>query len=359
MKLLHSLNISFLIAGFACLTSYAQGIPKLTFLEPTPANGSGFLDDHITLKILFEDDKDMGFRDNTMKMDLGYPGLGEHGIGLSGTHHFLKEDGSSMEMSFFLRIPIHDQPLHFRVWFEDTDGNATEQIVYFDTFDPENPVVEAEWHTNTDAPVEVVNSTDAPREWEPQERAVTGLDAGEFLDYELSLPAGNYHVFLKQNLEGRERSTISLHQLLGEESNELGVFQGETTPGFYRNFPLMNRAGKRMQVVSAAEVIRFRLQAEDELADGESLALNYLVWIPTDELPQRWALQSAPQADGPYVDDPMADVDSELGEIQTEAQGESRFYRLRSLREGDTAAQIESIERNDEGVTIRVERNLE
>ena len=260
-----------------------------------------------------------------------------------------------MEMTFFLRIPIHDQPLHFWVWFEDTDGNATEQIVYFDTFDSENPVVEAEWHTNTDAPVEVINSTDAPREWEPQERAVAGLDAGEFLDYELSLPAGNYHVFLKQNLEARERSTISLHQLLGEESNELGVFQGETTPGFYRNFPLLNRAGKRMQVVSAAEIIRFRLQAEDDLADGESLALNYLVWIPTDELPQRWALQSASQAEGPYVDDPMADVDSELGEIQTEAQGEARFYRLRSLREGDTAPRIESIERNGGEVFLKVE----
>ncbi len=110
-----------------------------------------------------------------------------------------------------------------------------------------------------------------------------------------------------------------------------------------------------MQVVSAAEVIRFRLQAEDELADGESLALNYLVWIPTDKLPQRWALQSAAQADGPYVDDPMADVDSELGEIQAVAQEEARFYRLRSLREGDTAPQINSIERNGGEVILRVE----
>jgi hypothetical protein len=355
MKILHYLNIGAIIAGTSMFTASAQGIPEVTFLDPTPANGAGFLDDRVTLKVLFEDDQNMGFQDNTMKLDFSFPGQGEHGISLFGSPRFLNEDGTAMEMTFFLTIPIHDQPLHFWVWFEDTDGNATEQIVYFDTFDPENPVVEAEWHTNTDAPVEVVNSTDAPREWEPQERAVTGLDAGEFLDYELSLPAGNYHVFLKQNLEGRERSTISLHQLLGEESNELGVFQGETTPGFYRNFPLMNRAGKRMQVVSAAEVIRFRLQAEDELADGESLALNYLVWIPTDELPQRWALQSAPQADGPYVDDPMADVDSELGEIQTEAQGEARFYRLRSLQEGDTAPRIESIERNGGEVFLKVE----
>ena len=110
-----------------------------------------------------------------------------------------------------------------------------------------------------------------------------------------------------------------------------------------------------MRVVSTEEVFRFRLQVEDELTDGESLTLNYLVWVPTDEPAQRWALQSASKVEGPFVDDPMADVDSVTGVIQTVVSGDVRFYRLRALQDGGLAPHIESIEQNAEGVELKVE----
>lgn len=328
MNMKKELFTTILVISTSLVAATSSSFPRFTMI--TPQSGSAFRYDGNSVGVWVTNDVPVLF--TTSRLDIAF----NHPSASTGPIGWARQNDNASLTAIFVTIPEQRLPdnADLVIDFTFTD-NVNERSIsttyYFDTFDPENPVIEAENFDGSgepDAPVVTLESTDALREWIADERMIAGIDSGDILNYNYNFPEGNYHVYLKERLDHLQESLVSLQVVEEATATELGVFNGVNTDGFFRNFQLKNRAGNRAMVVPLNGPASLRLASETDDLNGDSLFLNYLVFVPTDDPVQSLFLQSSPNVEGPYVDDPAAVIDEETRTIETPRAADQQFYLI-------------------------------
>lgn len=241
----------------------------------------------------------------------------------------------------------------------DADGALQRVALDFDTFSPENLVIEVEdynfgggqYHDNPSVVPGAANSyrdaTGVPnidffdtrssgnfpyRQGEPVGTKVSldairakfaaagGADAGvfdydigqiergEFLQYTRRFPTGTYEVYLRESLFNVSLAEAVLERVQGPASQEnpattiLGSFLGTSSGTKHRTVPLTDALGQSKVVVRLSGEVTLRLrQLTSEPADGD-IFQNYLLFVPVaDAGLQRAAVAQVSPADGATV----------------------------------------------------------
>ena len=226
----------------------------------------------------------------------------------------------------------------------DTDGATNSARIYFDTFDPSSVFIEAEdynfgggrfidspnltpegvpdqyaysgsvgrggagfsrhvlrarfsEHVPASDPVGLERSNDFARQWfllagraeaGIHDYSVAGVRAGEWLEYTRTFGAQSFKVRLRQWVAGLPLSVTGLEQAVTNDLVRslvpLGVFLNTPNGGWYRTVPLTDGVGRNEVVFRADGVATVRLKQLTDDPEGESLAHNFLVFIPVENV---------------------------------------------------------------------------
>jgi hypothetical protein len=114
------------------------------------------------------------------------------------------------------------------------------------------------------------------------------IRTGEWQNYTRTFPAANYQIYLRESLFNVPTGEAVLEKVTGDPADPnatvevLGSFIGANSGALYRNVPLTDATGTTPVVVHTDGVTTFRLrQVTPEPSDG-NIAQNYLIFIPAD-----------------------------------------------------------------------------
>ena len=138
---------------------------------------------------------------------------------------------------------------------------------------------------------------------------VGDIVAGEWLNYTRTFPPGSYEVYLRESYVNLAQGECLLEKVTGDASQEmqttkvLGSFLGKLTGFRYRNFPLTDGLGQNKVIVrlTGVETLRLR-QATSNPGDG-LISQNYLIFVPVaDPGLQRASVTAVSPAAGSTVE---------------------------------------------------------
>jgi hypothetical protein len=223
----------------------------------------------------------------------------------------------------------------------DADNATNSVLLYFDTFDTENVVIETEDYNFgnglfIDNPVLVPEGSGPQPDGYRNQAGVAGadyqdfgggaaqpyrpsdsvgmqrsldivrqkfIDAGgaaagfydydtggfltdEWLVYTRTFPAGSYEVYLRQSLVNSPQSECALERVIGGVGgfiDPVGTFLGQLSGFTYRNVPLTDASGQtKITITLAAGTHTFRLRQVSPNPPEGALAHNYLVFVPAE-----------------------------------------------------------------------------
>ncbi len=326
-------TVLYLLAIVGVPSILANTPPHIAILEP--AAGASFLLGNETLIVEIEDDEPMP--------DEYIPFL-LNGVRAQGDFLAIGQENGRRKLHLELigaLAPNHDY--EFEVIATDSAGATNSARIYFDTFDPESVVIEAEDYnfesglfidqpivlpegesdasafglkvgtpgidfydtTLTPSPgmnayrpfdaVGVERSADLPREKfirgggpsaDVFDYSVTRIRNGEWLNYGRGFPRLSYRVRLRQSLEGLPQSATLLSLVTGDPASPgqaaipAGMFLGQSVPGRYRTIPLTDGVGKEEVVLRLTSEATVRLTQLTDDPTGNLLSQNFLVFIP-------------------------------------------------------------------------------
>ena len=169
------------------------------------------------------------------------------------------------------------------------------------------------------------------------EYQVRRTEGGEWLNYTRRFLSGNYQVFLR--VAARAPQPVHLARVASDRTKPnqattpLGAFQIPNSGLIvnYRYVPLTDASGKPAVVrLSEVETLRLTFGGPQQDATQNTMALNYLLFIPVQSAMAEILLESAALVTGPYAWDQSAIVDSTRQTITAPINGSPRFYRLRT-----------------------------
>ena len=317
-------------------TTWAANDPRVTILEPSA--GASSVADTASLVVEILDDQPLP----TEPIPFFLNGVRAQGSWVSES----QENERRKLTVTLLGALVVNQDYEFEVIATDSDGLTNSARIYFDTFDPESVVIEAEDYNFESGlfidqpilmpegeidssayggqvgtagvdfyektliplaegnvyrpldPVGVGRSTDLAREKFLQaggpsagvhDYAVTGIREGEWLNFGRGFPKRAYLVRMRQSLVGLPGSATLLSLVSGDPSTlvqgtvPVGVFLGRPTDGRYRTIPLTDGPAQQEVVLRLTSDATVRLTQLSDDPAGDSLAQNFMVFIPTTD----------------------------------------------------------------------------
>lgn len=116
--------------------------------------------------------------------------------------------------------------------------------------------------------------------------SVRDLSAGDWMNYTRTIPAGTYHIYLRQSVFNIENSVATLSRVTSGATTDtqttvaLGTFTASRSGVEYRNVPLADALGNPVPVtLSGVQTLRVTQVTEDP--DDNYIFQNYLVLVPT------------------------------------------------------------------------------
>jgi hypothetical protein len=116
---------------------------------------------------------------------------------------------------------------------------------------------------------------------------VGDIATGEWLNYTRNFASGSYEVYLREGLANMASGESVLELVTGDRTQPnaatkvLGSFLGELTGFQYRCFPLTDGSGLNKIVVNLDGVTTLRLRHVTPDTSGAARSMNYLVFVPT------------------------------------------------------------------------------
>jgi hypothetical protein len=114
---------------------------------------------------------------------------------------------------------------------------------------------------------------------------VGDIEAGEWLNYTRTFPAGTYEVYLREALRNGTQIETVLEEVTSDRTQEnqttrvLGSFITPSSGFQFRNIPLTDAVGNKITVpLSGVETLRLRQVSADP--DDGAIYQNYLIFIP-------------------------------------------------------------------------------
>jgi hypothetical protein len=315
-------------------SGWAANSPRVTILEPSV--GASLVAENASLVVEIQDDEPMPVEPIPFFLN---------GVRAQGSWFIEAQENERRKLTVtLLGALVYNQDYEFEVIATDSDGLTNSARIYFDTFDPESVLIEAEdynfesglfidhpillpegeidssayggqvgtpgvdFHETTLIPVVernayrpldtvgVERSTDLAREKFLQsggpnagvyDYAVTGIREGEWLNYGRGFPRRAYLVRMRQSLVGLPESATLLSLVSGDPSTlvqgtvPVGVFLGRVTDGRYRTIPLTDALARQEVVLRLTSDATVRLTQLTDDPAGDSLSQNFMVFIPT------------------------------------------------------------------------------
>ncbi|MCF7765222.1 MAG: hypothetical protein K9N62_16265 [Verrucomicrobia bacterium] len=168
------------------------------------------------------------------------------------------------------------------------------------------------------------------------EYQVRGTEGGEWLNYTREFPPGKHHVYLRVASRAPQQIYLdtvnSSASLPSQTTSRLGTF---AVPNMnlktnYRFVPLTDATGKRVELeMPGTHTVRLTMGGEQTLRTSDTLALNYMLFVPADVDPpvdESVRLESATDISGPFTPETNALFSGET--ITIPITENLRFFRL-------------------------------
>jgi hypothetical protein len=321
------------VLPFAHFCIAANAPPTITILQP-PA-GASFLSATESIVVVLQDDQPVPLENAVYLLNGSRPAGGWVAI-----ERF--DDGRILRLSHAGDLRANEDYV-YEMHVTDTEGATNAARIYFDTFDPNSVVIEAEdynfdggrfidspnltpegvpddyayWNKsgipgvdfletgpaggleNTYRPLDAVGlerSTDFQRQRyllaggasaDVYDYSVARFRAGEWLNYTRTFGASAYTVRLRQSLNTIPPSAALLEHVTTNANAmrvvPLGSFLYATNGGSYRTLPLTDGLGRDEVVVRPGTRGTVRLRQLTDDPSGDAIACNWLIFIPTDD----------------------------------------------------------------------------
>ncbi len=216
---------------------------------------------------------------------------------------------------------------------------------------------------------------------------VGDIEAGEWMNYTRTFPAGTYEVYLREAVVNMNSGESVLELVTGDRTQAnpatkvLGSFLGVKSGFRYRNFLLTDGTGQNPIILRLSGVTTLRLrQVTADSSDGGRYQ-NYLIFIPVpDPGLQRAAVSSISPAPGSTVDTVTPAISVEIqnrdtavnaatiqlqlngktvqSQVTTTAQGALVAYKLETLPPSGTTNTAQITFKDSEGVDVTAQWNF-
>lgn len=182
------------------------------------------------------------------------------------------------------------------------------------------------------------------------EYQVARTEGGEWLNYTRTFAVGTFYAYLR--VACRASQTVNLDQVTSDRTQPnqtttpLGTFQVPSTGllANYRYVPLTDAAGKQATVnLSGVQTLRLTLGGPAQNATQYTMALNYLLFVPTGPAPATVQLESSLNVAGPYAVDAAAVLNENNGTIAVPLNNGWRFFRLRANGASPKIAKVQIV----------------
>jgi hypothetical protein len=321
-----------LFLALAMSSGVAGAPPTVEIQQPAEGATAILATDSIIVQV--EDEQPLSDQGLTLLLNGSWPQRG--GIAISRV-----DEGRQLRVELAFALTPNEDYV-FEAIVEDAEGLTNSARIYFDTFDPNRIVIEAEdynynsgrfidspnltpegepdqyaywgrsgvggvdFHdtssvpgaSNTyrsEDPVGLERSNDFTRQWFLQwggaaagihDYSVAGVRAEEWLEYTRTFGAQSFKVRLRQWVDGLPLSVTGLEQAVTNDTVRslipLGAFLNSPNDGLYRTVPLTDGVGRNEVVFRPDGVATVRLKQLTEVSEGESVAHNFLVFIPVE-----------------------------------------------------------------------------
>ena len=251
--------------------------------------------------------------------------------------------------------------IDFFDWTELPDASDVEAYRIFDPVETQTGSVENQSTLAEDLPVNDIirkkySDLDLP------ETQVGDAEGGEWFNYTREFSENSYNVFLR--VAARATQAVLLDEVIGDPTqpnqatSQLGAFQ---VPNLgmeynYRFVPLLDEAGNRAVLeLSGRKTLRLTLGGERENRTNDTMALNYLVFVPAlEEEMQQLIVESAVDVNGPFEMESAALVSEDS--ITIPVTGPLRFFRFVLPPEIANTFAIQSVTQTDASLVIGYSR---
>lgn len=164
---------------------------------------------------------------------------------------------------------------------------------------------------------------------------VGDIDAGEWLNYTRTFPAGTYEVYLRESLINGVQVEAVLEKVTSnpaqpnQTTKTLGSFLASKTGFLLRNFPLTDGLGKNKIIVRLSGVETLRLhQVSSRPSDG-AIYQNYLILVPVpDPGLQRASVTGVSPAQGATVETVTPSLQATIQNRDTSVKTNSIVLRV-------------------------------
>jgi hypothetical protein len=332
LRYLRWLSLLAAVLETAGTVASAGSPPQVTIVQPLP--GAAAVPDAESVIVEVRDEAPVSDLNVRYLFNGSPPPKGWVAIGRMDEGRHLR-----VELAFVLTI---NEDYMFEAMATDAEGLMSSARIYFDTFDPNRIVIEAEdynydsglfidspnltpegvpeeyaywdrtgvagvdFHDMSSAPgssntyrsddaVGLERSDDFVRQWFQHwggeeagihDYSVAGVRAGEWLEYTRTFGALAFKVRLRQRVEELPLSASVLEQAVTNDTVRslvpLGVFLNRPNDGLYRTVPLTDGVGVNEVVFRPNGVATVRLRQLTDDPSGEAIAHNFLVFFPVE-----------------------------------------------------------------------------